>query len=196
VSSNRDLFFASGNSHKIAEVQQLIGSLYVVKSLKDLGVDIEIPETGDTLEANSLIKARFLNDTFHVNSFADDTGLEVEALDGAPGVYSARYAGLEKDSQANCSKLLQELKENEPRTARFRTVICLIRETAVHYFEGTISGTIVQQPRGAQGFGYDPVFQPLGHIRTFAQMSSQQKNRMSHRGKAVGKLVDFLGPEL
>lgn len=190
------LCFATNNRHKLEEVRALLPKGYPLLSLEDIGCVVDLPETQKTLEGNAHQKASYVKEHFGIDCFADDTGLEVEALNGAPGVYSARYAGPEKDSQANCSKLLQELNENEPRTARFRTVICLIRETAVHYFEGTISGTIVQQPRGAQGFGYDPVFQPLGHTRTFAQMSSQQKNRLSHRGKAVGKLVDFLGPEL
>ncbi len=192
MSSNRDLFFASGNSHKIAEVQQLIGSLYVVKSLKDLGVDIEIPETGDTLEANSLIKARFLNDTFHVNSFADDTGLEVESLKGEPGVLSARYAGTPADSKKNMELLLQNLEGQENRNARFRTVITLIQNGEVFQFEGIVEGAITNSPSGKDGFGYDPIFMPSGESRTFAEMLPEEKNSISHRGRAMKKFIDFL----
>jgi XTP/dITP diphosphohydrolase len=190
------LCFATNNRHKLKEAKALLPEGYPLLSLKDIGCTIDLPETQNTLEGNAHQKASYVREHFGVDCFADDTGLEVEALNGAPGVYSARYAGPEKSDQANRAKLLQELKGKEDRQARFRTVICLINEKGVHYFEGTISGTIVQQSIGSQGFGYDSVFQPIGETHTFAQMSSQQKNHMSHRGEAIRKLVQFLGTEV
>ena len=190
------LCFATNNLHKLEEVRALLPEGYSLLSLKDIGCSIDLPETQNTLEGNAHQKASYVREHFGVDCFADDTGLEVGALNGAPGVYSARYAGPEKSDQANRAKLLQELKGKEDRQARFRTAICLINEKGVHYFEGTISGTIVQQSIGSQGFGYDSVFQPIGETHTFAQMSTQQKNRMSHRGEAIRKLVQFLGTEV
>ncbi len=205
------LCFATSNRHKLEEVRALLPQGYPLLSLEDIGCNIDLPETQNTLEGNAKQKAAYVKEHYGMDCFADDTGLEVDALGGAPGVFSARYAGpsrpqtpsgmalprveSEKREQANCAKLLQELKGKDHRQASFRTVICLIREREVHYFEGTIAGIIVQKPRGAHGFGYDPVFQPMGHASTFAQMSSQVKNRLSHRGKAIAKLVHFLGPK-
>ena len=190
------LCFATNNLHKLEEVRALLPEGYPLLSLQDIGGNVDLPETQNTLEGNAHQKANYVREHFGVDCFADDTGLEVEALYGAPGVYSARYAGPGKSDQANCAKLLQELKGKEDRQARFRTVICLIKEKEIYYFEGIISGVIIQQPIGTLGFGYDSVFQPIGETRTFAQMSTQQKNRMSHRGEAIRKLVLFLGTEV
>jgi XTP/dITP diphosphohydrolase len=192
VSSGRHLYFASGNAHKVAEVQQLLGSLYHIKSLKDLGVDIDIPETGDSLEANSEIKARFLHTSFQVDAFADDSGLEVESLGGEPGVLSARYAGIPSDSKKNMALLLQQMNGVENRRARFRTVVTLIQNEAMHQFEGMIQGKIAKSSIGTNGFGYDPIFIPEGETRTFAEMLPDEKNSMSHRGRAINKFADFL----
>jgi len=190
------LCFATNNLHKLEEVRALLPEGYPLLSLQDIGGNVDLPETQNTLEGNAHQKANYVREHFGVDCFADDTGLEVEALYGAPGVYSARYAGPGKSDQANCAKLLQELKGKEDRQARFRTVICLIKEKEIYYFEGIISGVIIQQPIGTLGFGYDSVFQPIGETHTFAQMSTQQKNRMSHRGEAIRKLVLFLGTEV
>ncbi len=192
MSSGSHLYFASGNAHKVAEVQQLLGSLYRVKSLKDLGVDIDIPETGDSLEANSEIKARFLHTSFQVDAFADDSGLEVESLGGEPGVLSARYAGIPSDSKKNMALLLQQMNGVENRRARFRTVVTLIQKEEIHQFEGMIQGKIAKSPIGTNGFGYDPIFIPEGETRTFAEMLPDEKNSMSHRGRAINKFADFL----
>lgn len=190
------LCFATNNRHKLEEVRALLPEGYPLLSLQDIGCSIDLPETQNTLEGNAHQKASYVREHFGVDCFADDTGLEVGALNGAPGVYSARYAGPGKSDKANCAKLLQELKGKEDRQARFRTVICLIKEKDICYFEGIISGVIIQQPIGTLGFGYDSVFQPIGETRTFAQMSTQQKNRMSHRGEAIRKLVQFLGTKV
>ena len=190
------LCFATNNLHKLEEVRALLPEGYPLLSLQDIGGNVDLPETQNTLEGNAHQKANYVREHFGVDCFADDTGLEVEVLYGAPGVYSARYAGPGKSDQANCAKLLQELKGKEDRQARFRTVICLIKEKEIYYFEGIISGVIIQQPIGTLGFGYDSVFQPIGETHTFAQMSTQQKNRMSHRGEAIRKLVLFLGTEV
>ena len=192
MSSGSHLYFASGNAHKVAEVQQLLGSLYRVKSLKDLCVDIDIPETGDSLEANSEIKARFLHTSFQVDAFADDSGLEVESLGGEPGVLSARYAGIPSDSKKNMALLLQQMNGVENRRARFRTVVTLIQKEEIHQFEGMIQGKIAKSPIGTNGFGYDPIFIPEGETRTFAEMLPDEKNSMSHRGRAINKFADFL----
>ncbi len=194
------LCFATNNQHKLKEVKALLPNEYSLLSLQDIGCEVALLETQRTLEGNAHQKASYIKKHFGVDCFADDTGLEVDALEGAPGVHSARYANPHPDAnenndQANCAKLLQELKGKEHRQARFRTVICLIKESDIHYFEGTISGTITHQPMGSQGFGYDPVFQPEGVPHTFAQMSSVQKNSISHRGQAIGKLIQFLGLE-
>lgn len=170
----------------------MLPSSFEILSLKDIGCEVILPEEQHTLEGNAHQKASYVTDHFGVDCFADDTGLAVDALGGAPGVYSARYAGADSDDVANYTKLLQALGDNENRTARFRTVICLIREQAVYYFDGIIAGTIIETPRGNHGFGYDPVFIPEGYHQTFAEMPGDQKNQISHRGIAIRKLVEFL----
>ena len=215
------IVFATNNLHKLQEVRQILGDSFEVLSLKDIGCDVDIPETGQTLEENALQKARFVYDNYHIDCFADDTGLEVEALNGAPGVYSARYAAMEPispmspigpmgpigpkshDSEANMARLLRELSDKDNRKARFRTVIALIQKKDVcpcgctsikqeHLFEGIVNGEIMHERSGVEGFGYDPVFRPDGYDQTFAEMSAEQKNHISHRGRATAKLAEFL----
>jgi XTP/dITP diphosphohydrolase len=188
----RKLVFSTNNEHKLEEVRAKIGKYYQVLSLKDLGDNTDIPETGDTLEENAMIKADYLWKTYGYNCIADDTGLEVEALNNAPGVYSARYAGEHKSSEDNVTKLLHELEGKENRKARFRTVIALIIDGKRYLFEGKVEGTITTSPRGTSGFGYDPVFQPEGYNKTFAELTLDDKNEISHRAKAVDQLVLFL----
>jgi XTP/dITP diphosphohydrolase len=187
-----ELIFATNNQHKITEIQSLIGDKIVLESLMDIGCTEDIPETADTLEGNALLKARFVYDNYGKNCFADDTGLEIEALDGRPGVYSARYATDGHNFEANINKVLIELSGLQNRKARFRTVIALILDGSVHYFEGIVNGEIISERRGSQGFGYDPVFLPDGYKLTFAEMPLIEKNKISHRARAVSKLVDFL----
>jgi XTP/dITP diphosphohydrolase len=186
------LIFATNNQHKLTEVQSLIGDRFKLMSLKDIGCNEDIPETAPTLEGNALLKARFIFSTFSKNCFADDTGLEIEALDGRPGVFSARYATDGHDFEANIDKVLAELSGIRNRNARFRTVIALILDGSVHYFEGIVNGKIITERKGAEGFGYDPVFIPDGYQDTFAEMPLSEKNKISHRARAVNKLVDFL----
>ncbi len=186
------LCFATNNAHKITEVQQLLGNAFEIVSLQDIGCTEELPETQETLEGNARQKAEFVYQHYQVDCFADDTGLEIEALHGEPGVYSARYAGSQRSSQANMQKVLNNLEGIENRKAQFRTIISLILEGKFHIFEGAVVGTIAQQPSGQQGFGYDPIFIPEGHEQSFAEMSLEEKNQISHRGRAVQKLVDFL----
>ena len=188
----RKLVFSTNNEHKLEEVRAKLGKYYQVISLKDLGDDTDVPETGDTLEENAMIKADYLWNTYQLNCFADDTGLEVEALDNAPGVYSARYAGEQKSSEDNVAKLLKELEGKENRRARFRTVIALIMGGKRYLFEGKIEGVITTSPKGTSGFGYDPVFQADGYDKTFAELTLEDKNNISHRAKAVEQLVLFL----
>ncbi|QIK54079.1 non-canonical purine NTP diphosphatase [Dysgonomonas sp. HDW5A] len=188
----RKLVFSTNNEHKLEEVRAKLGKYYQVISLKDLGDDTDVPETGDTLEENAMIKADYLWNTYQLNCFADDTGLEVEALDNAPGVYSARYAGEHKSSEDNVAKLLKELEGKENRRARFRTVIALIMGGKRYLFEGKIEGVITTSPKGTSGFGYDPVFQADGYDKTFAELTLEDKNNISHRAKAVEQLVLFL----
>jgi len=211
-------------------VRQILGDRVEVLSLKDIGCDVDIPETGQTLEENALQKAHYVYDHYHIDCFADDTGLEVEALNGAPGVYSARYASMEgvgpispispigpigpigpispigpmsHDSEANMARLLRELADKDNRKARFRTVIALIQKKDIcpcgcssikqeHLFEGIVNGEITRQRSGAEGFGYDPIFRPEGFDHTFADMTAEQKNGISHRGRATAKLADYL----
>lgn len=184
--------FATNNEHKLEEVKALLGDKIELLSLKDINCSDEIPETEQTLEGNALLKARYIYERYHINCFADDTGLEVDALNGAPGVYSARYAGEEHNSEANMKKLLHELEGVENRQAQFRTIFALIIEGKEHLFEGIVKGEIIRQRRGNAGFGYDPIFVPEGCTQTFAEMGSEQKNKISHRAKAVGKLCKFL----
>lgn len=186
------LVFATNNAHKLEEVADMLGERIELLSLNDIGCHADIPETGTTLEENALLKARYVNEHFSTNCFADDTGLEVEALGGEPGVYSARYAGGEgHDSVANMNKLLARLQGVDNRRARFRTVIALIRDGQTYEFEGIVNGHITTEPHGDGGFGYDPVFVPDGYERTFAELGDV-KNHISHRARAVQKLVDFL----
>ncbi|MBO7144626.1 MAG: RdgB/HAM1 family non-canonical purine NTP pyrophosphatase [Salinivirgaceae bacterium] len=186
------LVFATHNSHKASEINNLLGGLYEIRELDAIGITEDIPENGDTLEANAREKARYVYDRTGLDVFADDTGLEVEALGGRPGVYTARYAGEECDSVKNMKKLLAELEGQSNRKARFRTVICLISGGVEHLFEGVVNGTITTSFSGTEGFGYDPVFMPDGENRTFAEMPLTEKNKISHRGLAVEKLVSFL----
>ncbi len=192
------LVFATANRHKLEEVQAMLPAHIQIKNLFDIGFTGEIPETEATLEGNALQKARYIHQRYQVPCFADDTGLEVEALGGDPGVYSARYAG-EKGSQeerakANMAKLLQELAGQNNREARFRTVIAYIDANHQEYlFEGMVNGSIIEQPTGDEGFGYDPIFLPDGYSITFAQMSLDEKNRISHRSRAFQKFAAALG---
>lgn len=192
-----ELLFASNNKNKLKEINALLPKGYILRSLQEVGILHDIPETGKTIKENSFIKASYAynflkgkNETMPV--FADDSGLEVEALNNAPGVYSARYAGVPKNDEANNKKLLQELKLITSRKARFVTIITLILNDEVHYFEGEVKGTIAYEPRGNNGFGYDPLFIPQGYRSTFAELSAETKNEISHRGMAVKKLVEFL----
>ncbi|EFI17084.1 non-canonical purine NTP pyrophosphatase, RdgB/HAM1 family [Bacteroidetes oral taxon 274 str. F0058] len=186
------LIFATNNKHKLKEVSDMLTGVFDIVGLNELNFFEDIPETSDTLQGNALIKAEYIYKKFGCNCFADDTGLEVVALDGAPGVYSARYAGDPTNSGKNIDKLLLALKNQANRKARFRTVIALILNGERHIFEGVITGTIAEDRLGFFGFGYDSVFVPDGYDKTFAQMSEDEKNKISHRGQAVTKLVDFL----
>lgn len=188
----KTLVFATNNLHKLEEVRDILGGSFRIASLKEIGCTDDIPETADTLEGNALQKARYVKDKFGYDCFADDTGLEVEALGGAPGVFSARYAGPGHDSEANMRKLLKELEGKMNRQAQFRTVIALLLEGREYTFEGIVRGAILTERRGTAGFGYDPVFVPEGYAETFAEMGSEEKNRISHRARAVQKLADFL----
>lgn len=187
------LVFATNNSHKLKEVSAILGNKVELLSLNDINCHDDIPETADTLEGNALLKARYIYDKFGVDCFADDTGLEVEALNGAPGIYSARYAGGDgHDSEANMRKLLVELSDKENRKAQFRTVVALILGGKEYLFEGIVKGEIKQEKKGGEGFGYDPVFTPEGYSQTFAELGDEVKNQISHRSRAVHKLCEFL----
>ena len=189
----KKLVFASNNAHKLSEIRAILGDRIEIISLSDLQCHAEIPETADTLEGNALIKARYVWEHYGLYCFADDTGLEVEALGGAPGVYSARFAGEHASFEDNVSLLLERLSGvAAPRRARFRTVIALIDEYGTHFFEGSVDGEITLERSGKHGFGYDPIFRPEGRQETFAQLTEQEKNSMSHRGRAVQKLVRYL----
>ena len=198
------IVFATNNQHKLQEIRDILGNDYEVVSLKEIGCDVDIPETGNTLEENALQKAQYVYDHYHVSCFADDTGLEVEALDGAPGVHSARYAeGTDHDSEANMAKLLRELDGKENRKARFRTVICYIEKQDVcpcgctsikkiHQFDGIVNGHIATEKHGTEGFGYDPIFVPESYDKSFAELGEEIKNGISHRARAVAKLAEYL----
>ena len=193
------IVFATNNPHKLSEIRDILGERFEVLSLNDIGCHADIPETSDNLEGNALLKALYIYEHYHISCFADDTGLEVDALNGAPGVFSARYAGEEHDSEANMQKLLHELGENNNRNARFRTVIALIiidedthKAKDVRTFEGIVEGKITREKHGKEGFGYDPIFQPNGYDGTFAQLGMDIKNHISHRAKAVEKLALYL----
>jgi len=187
-----ELVFATNNRHKLNELSKLAGDKFHLLSLKDINCYDDIPETADTLEGNAALKAQYIWEKFGINCFADDTGLEVDVLNGQPGVYSARYAGEDQDSEANLSKVLEELKDNSNRKARFRTVICLIIDGKEHYFEGIVNGNLLSVRQGKEGFGYDPIFVPDGYNNTFAEMDMDVKNKISHRGIATEKLIVFL----
>ena len=187
-----ELVFATNNAHKLNEVRAIAGARFFIISLAELGCFDEIPETGNTLTENALQKANYIHDKFHCNCFADDTGLEIEALNGRPGVYSARYAGEHCSAQDNTRKVLHELQGITNRKACFKTVIALILDEKNYFFEGKIDGEIIESNKGTQGFGYDPIFRPLGYDKTFAEMTETEKNRISHRALATKKLNDFL----
>jgi XTP/dITP diphosphohydrolase len=186
------LCFATNNLHKIEEVNEMLGQSFELLSLSAINCHHELPENQDTLEGNSLEKAQYVWNNYHINCFADDTGLEVEALNGEPGVYSARYAGLHRSSEDNIDLLLLKLQGVQNKNARFRTSITLILNGSIHQFEGIVQGKIIESRQGEKGFGYDPVFMPDGHSNTFAQMSIIEKNSIDHRGKAVKAMVNFL----
>ncbi|MGB1019614.1 MAG: non-canonical purine NTP diphosphatase [Flavobacteriaceae bacterium] len=186
------LVFATHNKNKIKEIVPLLPPFFELVSLDDLGCHEEIPETGKTLEENALIKASYVKTHFGLNCFADDSGLEVLALGGAPGVYSARYAGASKSDRQNIDKLLSEMQNITQREAQFRTVIALLLNNNNYFFEGIVKGSILDQPRGQGGFGYDPVFRPEGYTDSFGILPSAVKNQISHRARAVTKMLDFL----
>lgn len=185
------LIFSTNNKHKLDEVSSILKDVCQISSLSDMGIDTDIPETGTTLEENAMIKTRFIWEIKKTNCFADDTGLEVEALDNAPGVYSARYAGDAHDSVANMKKLLVNMQGITNRKARFRTVIAAIINQKEYFFDGIINGTIIESSKGEKGFGYDPIFVPDGYDKTFAELGDEIKNKISHRAIAVGKLKAF-----
>lgn len=192
------IVFSTNNQHKLQEIREILSPEFEIVSLKEIGCHEDIPETGNTLEENALQKARYVSERYHISCFADDTGLEVDALGGAPGVHSARYAeGTDHDSEANMTKLLRELEGKENRLARFRTVIALIElgedETEnVHLFEGIVEGHISTERQGTEGFGYDPIFVPEGYEKSFAALGETIKNHISHRARAVKKLAEYL----
>jgi XTP/dITP diphosphohydrolase len=188
----KKLVFATNNLHKLSEIKAILGEQIEILSLNDINCHVDIPETADTLEGNAKMKAEYIYQHYHLDCFADDTGLEVRALNGAPGVFSARYAGEGHDSQANMKKLLEHLKGKTNREAQFRTAICLIENGEEHLFEGLVKGKIIEEKRGEAGFGYDPVFVPDGYDKTFAELGEDIKNQISHRARAVKKLCDYL----
>lgn len=198
------IVFATNNKHKLQEIRDILGSEFEIVSLKDIGCDVDIPETGNTLEENAMQKAQYVYDHYNLSCFADDTGLEVEALNGEPGVHSARYAeGTDHDSEANMAKLLSNLEGKDNRKARFRTVIALIQKQdvcpcgctsikKVNRFEGIVDGSIATEKHGTAGFGYDPIFVPEGYDKSFAELGESIKNGISHRARAVAKLAEYL----
>ncbi|MGB0523259.1 MAG: non-canonical purine NTP diphosphatase [Flammeovirgaceae bacterium] len=188
----KNICFATNNLNKLKELQKILEGQYQVLGLKDIGCEVDIPETSDTIEGNSLLKAQYVWEHYKMDCFADDTGLEITALNGEPGVYSARYAGPAKDAKKNIAKVLGKLINAEDRSAQFKTVITLIQSGEVTQFEGIVAGNIREEVAGTEGFGYDPVFEPTGYQITFAEMSMTEKNAISHRGKAVQLLVDYL----
>ena len=198
------IVFATNNQHKLQEIRDILGSEFEIVSLKDIGCDVDIPETGNTLEENAMQKAQYVYDHYNLSCFADDTGLEVEALNGEPGVHSARYAeGTDHDSEANMAKLLRNLEGKDNRKARFRTVIALIQKQdvcpcgctsikKVNRFEGIVDGSIATEKHGTAGFGYDPIFVPEGYDKSLAELGESIKNGISHRARAVAKLAEYL----
>ena len=188
----KKLVFATNNAHKLEEIAFILGDKIELLSLKDIHCQADIPETADTLEGNAIQKAEYIHQHYGMDCFADDTGLEVEVLNGAPGIYSARYAGEGHDSEANMKKLLENMQDKENRKAQFRTAICLIMDGETHLFEGIVKGEIIKEKKGGAGFGYDPIFVPEGYDLTFAELGNDIKNTISHRAKAVEKLCSFL----
>ena len=191
----KKIVFATNNAHKLEEIRQIIGNMFEVLSLADIGCHEDIPETAPTIEGNAEMKARYIKEHYGMDCFSDDTGLEIDALDGRPGVHSARYGGVAHDSERNIDRVLSELKDIplERRTARFRTAITLLQDNMLYTFDGKVEGRILTERHGTGGFGYDSIFQPIeGDGRTFAQMSGEEKNAISHRGRATAKLVAFL----
>ena len=192
----KKIVFATNNEHKLQELRQMVGDRYEILGLADIGCHEDIPETADVIEGNAQMKARYVKEHYGYDCFSDDTGLEIDALGGEPGVYSARYAGPGHDSEANIDKVLDKLQGVTERTARFRTAIALLQGYEMHMFEGQVEGIILTERHGTGGFGYDSIFQPVeGDGSTFAQMSPQDKNRISHRGRAVARLVEFLNSQ-
>jgi XTP/dITP diphosphohydrolase len=191
----KQLVFATNNQHKLEEVRAILGAAYQILSLKDIHCLEDIPETADTLEENALLKARYVKTHYGMDCFADDTGLEVRALGNAPGVCSARYAGEAKDAKANRQKVLKELEGKDDYSARFRTVVALIKDGKETLFEGRVSGKLIKEERGTAGFGYDPIFIPEGYSQTFAELGAEIKNTISHRAEAVNQLKHFLYEE-
>lgn len=189
MSNTKEIVFATNNLHKLSEIREIIGDKFKILSLKEIGCNEDIPETANTLEGNAEIKARYVKEHYGYDCFADDTGLEVDALGGEPGVLSARYAGKNHDSQANMNLLLKNMSGKENRAARFRTVIALIIGEELTLMDGIVEGEITHDRAGDSGFGYDPIFRPLESELTFAQMSSEDKNKISHRGRATAKLI-------
>ncbi|MDF2517808.1 MAG: non-canonical purine pyrophosphatase [Sphingobacterium sp.] len=186
-----ELVFATNNAHKLEEVQAIVGEAFVIKSLNDIDCQDDIPETGVTFEENAKQKTDYLVNKYGLYCFGDDSGLEIDALNGEPGVYSARYSG-SRDMEKNIDLVLERMGDHANRTARFKTVISLYLNEQQHFFEGSIEGQIIKERRGIDGFGYDPIFIPDGHDKTFAEMSAEEKNAISHRAIAVGKLADYL----
>ena len=186
------LVFASNNKNKIAEIQQQVGTQFQIVSLEDIGCFVDIPETAETIEGNAILKANYVTENFCLPCFADDTGLEIESLNNEPGVYSARYAGEQKNAEDNMNLVLQKLATETNRKAQFKTIIALNINNQQHLFEGIVKGEITLKKSGNQGFGYDPIFQPEGFSATFAEMTMEQKTVISHRGIAVQKLINFL----
>lgn len=192
----KKIVFATNNAHKLQEIRQIVGTEFEILSLADIGCDVDIPETADTLDGNALMKAEYIKEHYGMDCFSDDTGLEIDALGGEPGVYSARYGGVAHDSERNMDKVLMKMQGVTERSARFRTVIVLIEGDKVTKFEGKVEGNILTERHGAEGFGYDPIFAPVeADGRTFAEMNAQEKNAISHRGRATAALVKYLKNE-
>ena len=190
--TNLNLIFATSNQNKVLEIQKILPKKFNIKSLKDLNYFEDVPENENTIEGNAIFKAKYIYEKFNINVFADDTGLEVEALNGEPGVHSARYAGTTRSSEKNIKKLLKNLKNIKNRNARFKTAIALIIDNKLHIFSGIIEGYILDSPKGNNGFGYDPIFCPNGFDKSFAELTLKEKNLISHRSLAMKKLIDFI----
>jgi len=190
--TNINLIFATSNQNKVLEIQKILPKKFNIKSLKDLNYFEDVPENETTIEGNAIFKAKYIYEKFNINVFADDTGLEVEALNGEPGVHSARYAGTTRNSEKNIKKLLKNLKNIKNRNARFKTVIALIIDNKLHIFSGIVEGYILESPKGNNGFGYDPIFCPNGFDKSFAELTLKEKNLISHRSFAMKKLIDFI----